>query len=38
MQGYSALWVPGTDHAGIETQVTYERELKKQGKYPINPA
>ena len=32
MQGYSALWVPGTDHAGIETQVTYERELKKQGK------
>lgn len=32
MQGYSALWVPGTDHAGFETQVTYERELKKQGK------
>jgi valyl-tRNA synthetase len=32
MQGYSALWVPGTDHAGIETQTTFERELKKQGK------
>lgn len=32
MQGYSALWVPGTDHAGFETQTTYERELKKQGK------
>ncbi len=32
MQGYSALWVPGTDHAGFETQVTYERELSKQGK------
>jgi len=22
MQGYSALWVPGTDHAGIATQIT----------------
>lgn len=32
MQGYSALWVPGTDHAGFETQTTFERELKKQGK------
>lgn len=32
MQGYDALWVPGTDHAGFETQTTFERELKKQGK------
>jgi valyl-tRNA synthetase len=32
MQGYAALWLPGTDHAGIETQTTYERELKKEGK------
>ncbi len=32
MQGYNALWLPGTDHAGFETQTTYERELKKQGK------
>jgi len=32
MQGRPALWVPGTDHAGFETQITYERELKKQGK------
>ncbi|MBP7928057.1 valine--tRNA ligase, partial [Patescibacteria group bacterium] len=32
MQGYSALWVPGADHAGFETQVTYERVLKKEGK------
>ena len=32
MQGYSALYVPGTDHAGFETQTTYERELKKEGK------
>ncbi len=32
MKGFSALWLPGTDHAGFETQVTFERELKKQGK------
>ena len=32
MQGYSALWLPGTDHAGFETQTTFERELKKEGK------
>ena len=32
MQGFSALWVPGTDHAGFETQTTFERKLKKQGR------
>lgn len=32
MKGFAALWVPGTDHAGFETQTTFERELKKQGK------
>lgn len=32
MQGYSALWIPGTDHAGFETQFVYEKYLKKQGK------
>jgi valyl-tRNA synthetase len=32
MKGDAALWVPGTDHAGTETQITFERELKKQGK------
>ncbi len=32
MQGHKALWLPGTDHAGIETQVVYERELAKKGK------
>ncbi len=32
MSGYNALWVPGTDHAGIGTQVVIERELKAQGK------
>jgi valyl-tRNA synthetase len=32
MQGYSALWLPGTDHAGFETQTTFERKLTKEGK------
>ncbi|MBN1162817.1 valine--tRNA ligase [Patescibacteria group bacterium] len=32
MQGYKTLYVPGTDHAGFETQVVYERKLKKEGK------
>ena len=32
MQGYSALWVPGTDHAGFETQITFERKLAEMGK------
>ncbi|HOV97750.1 MAG TPA: valine--tRNA ligase, partial [bacterium] len=32
MQGYSTLWLPGTDHAGFETQVVFERFLKDQGK------
>ena len=32
MQGHPTLWLPGMDHAGIETQVVYERELQKQGK------
>lgn len=36
MQGYSALWIPGTDHAGTETQITFERELKKEGKSRFN--
>ena len=31
MQGFNALWLPGTDHAGIATQVMVERELAKQG-------
>ena len=33
MQGYSALWLPGTDHAGIATQIKVEGELRvKEGK------
>ena len=30
MSGFNALWIPGTDHAGIATQSVVERELKKQ--------
>ncbi len=29
MSGFNALWLPGTDHAGIATQSVVERELKK---------
>ena len=33
MQGYEALWLPGTDHAGIATQIKVEEELRvKEGK------
>ncbi len=28
----ASLWLPGTDHAGIETQFVFEKKLKKQGK------
>jgi valyl-tRNA synthetase len=31
MQGYPSLYLPGTDHAGLATQVRVEDELKKQG-------
>lgn len=33
MQGYEALWIPGTDHAGIATQAVVERNLfREEGK------
>jgi valyl-tRNA synthetase len=32
MQGKKALWVPGADHAGFETQVVYEKKLDKEGR------
>ncbi|NCX86143.1 MAG: valine--tRNA ligase [Rhodobacteraceae bacterium] len=32
MQGYNTLWQPGTDHAGIATQMVVERQLAEQGK------
>ncbi|MBL7670061.1 MAG: valine--tRNA ligase [Bdellovibrionaceae bacterium] len=31
MNGFNALWLPGTDHAGIATQAVVEKELKKNG-------
>ncbi|MFU8805746.1 MAG: valine--tRNA ligase, partial [Bradymonadaceae bacterium] len=31
MEGYEALWLPGTDHAGIATQVMVERQLAAEG-------
>lgn len=30
MQGYSTLWLPGTDHAGIATQIKVEEALRKE--------
>ena len=32
MQGYDTLWQPGTDHAGIATQMVVERELAKSNR------
>jgi valyl-tRNA synthetase len=32
MEGYEVLWLPGTDHAGISTQMMVERKLKKEEK------
>ncbi len=32
MKGYEALWMPGTDHAGIATQNVVEKQLAKEGK------
>lgn len=31
MKGFDALWVPGTDHAGIATQMMVERQVEKEG-------
>ena len=31
MQGFNALWLPGTDHAGIATQLMIERQLAEEG-------
>ncbi len=32
MKGSPTLWLPGSDHAGIETQYVFEKELAKKGK------
>ncbi|MBX4181601.1 valine--tRNA ligase [Candidatus Parcubacteria bacterium] len=36
MQGYKALWLPGADHAGFETQVVFEKKLEKEGRSRFN--
>ena len=32
MRGFNSLWLPGTDHAGIATQIVVERQLESQGE------
>lgn len=32
MKGDAALWLPGTDHAGTETQFVFEKKLQEEGK------
>ncbi len=32
MRGFITLWLPGTDHAGIATQMLVERQLASEGK------
>ncbi len=32
MRGKKAVWFPGADHAGFETQVVYEKKLEKEGR------
>ncbi|HSA83814.1 MAG TPA: valine--tRNA ligase, partial [Patescibacteria group bacterium] len=32
MKGFSTLWLPGTDHAGTETQFVFEKKLQAEGK------
>src|SRR3990167_3383376 len=36
MRGFKALWLPGLDHAGFETQVVYEKKLEKEGRSRFN--
>ena len=37
MRGDNTLWVPGTDHAGIATQIVVERQLQDAGPQPPRP-
>ncbi len=32
LRGKKALWIPGADHAGFETQIVYEKKLEKEGR------
>ncbi len=34
MRGFLTLWLPGTDHAGIATQIMVERQLAQRGQEP----
>lgn len=36
MKGYDTIYLPGSDHAGFETWVVYEKELAKQGKTKLD--
>lgn len=36
MCGRNSVWIPGTDHAGIETQFVFEKKLKKKGQSRFN--
>jgi valyl-tRNA synthetase len=36
MRGFAALWQPGTDHAGIATQMVVERQLGVEGKHRLD--
>lgn len=36
MKGEKTLWLPGADHAGIETQYVFEKKLSKEGKSRFN--
>jgi len=36
MRGDDTVWVPGTDHAGIETQYVFEKKLAKEGQSRFN--
>ena len=40
MCGKKALWIPGADHAGFETQIVYEKKLEKEGRsrFKMTPA
>lgn len=37
MRGYNTAWIPGTDHAGIATQIVVERQLQQQAAAQNNP-
>ena len=37
MRGDNTLWLPGTDHAGIATQMVVERKLAEEGIEPPRP-